>query len=86
MQVTTAETFDAVTRSGEGEGEHYFADWHIDNHGADGSHNFHWILLIVHKEGDWAHDPARSGKKVFPEHPSLHRPRSSQLRPGYGYS
>ena len=32
--------------------DRYFAGWHVDNHGSDGSHNFHWVWLMVEKDED----------------------------------
>ena len=46
-QVTTAKTRRELAL-----GHSYFAHWHVDNHGSSGRHNFHWILLMVAKEGE----------------------------------
>jgi hypothetical protein len=31
------------------EGDRYLSGWHVDNHGSDGSHNAHWLFLVVRK-------------------------------------
>ena len=49
--MTTARTYEELHSAGA-KGERYFAPWHVDNSGSDGSHNFHWMYLMVAKEGD----------------------------------
>ena len=54
IQVTTDAAFARVQEAAPTV-RRYFADWHVDNHGSSGHHNFHWIWLMVDKQGDEHH-------------------------------
>ena len=50
IQITRPDTHARVRRADDRR-YRYEAHWHVDNHGADGSHNFHWVWLMVDKPG-----------------------------------